>query len=82
MRFGVTVPNFGDSGDARTLAGLARDAEAAGWDGFFLWDHVGLWPTPMVDPWIALTAIALATERIRLGPLVTPMPRRRPTKLR
>jgi alkanesulfonate monooxygenase SsuD/methylene tetrahydromethanopterin reductase-like flavin-dependent oxidoreductase (luciferase family) len=35
----------------------------------------------MADPWIALTAVALATERIRLGTLVTPLPRRRPTKL-
>ena len=38
-------------------------------------------PVPVVDPWVALTAIALATERVRLGPMVTPLPRRRPTKL-
>jgi hypothetical protein len=40
MRFGLSIPNFGDSSDSRILASLAHDAEAAGWDGFFLWDHV------------------------------------------
>ena len=81
MRFGLTVPNFGDYFDPRVLAALARDAEHAGWDGFFVWDHAVIWPTPIVDPWVALSAIAIATERIRIGPLVTPLPRRRPVKL-
>src|SRR5919202_2140498 len=81
MRYGVTVPNFGECFDPRTLAEMAREAEAAGWDGFFLWDHVQFMPTPTVDPWVALAAIALATERVRIGPLVTPLPRRRPVKL-
>ena len=83
MRYGVYVPNFGPYGDARVLADLAQEAEEAGWDGFFLWDQVSkttLTPAvdPMVDPWVALTAIALRTRTIRLGPLVTPLPRRRP----
>lgn len=81
MRFGLSVPNFGDYFDPRLLAELAHDAEQAGWDGFFLWDHTVAWPTPIVDPWIALTAIALATERIRIGTMITALPRRRPTKL-
>jgi alkanesulfonate monooxygenase SsuD/methylene tetrahydromethanopterin reductase-like flavin-dependent oxidoreductase (luciferase family) len=83
MRFGVYVPNFGPYGDARVLADLAHEAEEAGWDGFFIWDQVSkttLTPTvdPMVDPWVALTAIALRTRTLRLGPLVTLLPRRRP----
>jgi alkanesulfonate monooxygenase SsuD/methylene tetrahydromethanopterin reductase-like flavin-dependent oxidoreductase (luciferase family) len=83
MRYGVYVPNFGPYGDARILADLAYEAEEAGWDGFFLWDQVSkstLTPTvdPMVDPWIALAAIALRTRTIRLGTLVTPLTRRRP----
>src|SRR5579884_3202160 len=83
MRYGVYVPNFGPYGDARVLAELAYEAEEAGWDGFFLWDQVSkttLTPTfdAMVDPWIALSAIALRTRTIRLGTLVTPLPRRRP----
>jgi probable F420-dependent oxidoreductase len=83
MYYGVDLPHFGDCADVRLLADMAREAEAAGWDGFFLWDHIlfSFGTTPMVDPWIALTAVALATERIRFGPMVTPLPRRRPTKL-
>ena len=85
MRFGIHVPNFGDYGDARTLAGLAREAEDAGWDGFFLWDHLQFFDpsrrVPVVDPWVALSAVAMVTHRIRLGPLVTPLARRRPWKL-
>lgn len=82
--YGVHVQNSGEYGDARILATMARDAEDAGWDGFFIWDHL-LYTInetlPVVDPWIALAAIALNTERVRIGPLVTPLARRRPWKL-
>jgi alkanesulfonate monooxygenase SsuD/methylene tetrahydromethanopterin reductase-like flavin-dependent oxidoreductase (luciferase family) len=82
LRFGIYLPNFGPYGDARMLANLAREAEEAGWDGFFIWDHIARsWPTGLIDPWIALAAVALATNRIRIGALVTPIPRRRPWKL-
>jgi alkanesulfonate monooxygenase SsuD/methylene tetrahydromethanopterin reductase-like flavin-dependent oxidoreductase (luciferase family) len=84
MKFGIHVPNLGSFGDPRTLAGLARTAEVAGWDGFFLWDHIlgdPAWRHPMVDPWVALGAMADRTDRIRIGPLVTAIPRRRPWKL-
>ena len=81
MKFAIYVPNFGAFGDARVLAKLASDAENAGWDGFFIWDHV-LWSAPIeqpvVEPWVALTAIAMATERIKIAPIITPLPRRRP----
>lgn len=86
MRYGVYVPNFGPYGDAKVLADLAYEAEEAGWDGFFLWDQVSkttLTPgvDPMVDPWVALAAIAMRTQAMRLGTLVTPLPRRRPWML-
>jgi alkanesulfonate monooxygenase SsuD/methylene tetrahydromethanopterin reductase-like flavin-dependent oxidoreductase (luciferase family) len=84
VHYGVSVPNYGEYGDARRLAELAREAEEAGWDGFFLWDHVaftGKAPAPLADTWTALTAIAMHTSRIRLGPLVTPLARRRPWTL-
>jgi alkanesulfonate monooxygenase SsuD/methylene tetrahydromethanopterin reductase-like flavin-dependent oxidoreductase (luciferase family) len=84
MKYAVYLPHFGPYGNARVLAGLARDAESAGWDGFFIWDHIagGEWLSDaMVDPWVALAAIALNTERIRIGALVTPLPRRRPWKV-
>lgn len=80
MRFGIYVPNFGAFGDVETLTDLARRADRSGWDGFFLWDHL-IAPQPVVDPWIALTAVAAATERIALGPLIVPLPRRRPWRV-
>ena len=81
MQFGLIVQTTGILGYAQPLVRLARGAEAAGWDGFFIWDVFGgdaQVPTPVVDPWIALAAIAMATERIRIGPMVTALPRRRP----
>src|SRR5918994_3738575 len=83
-RYGVSVPNFGVGVDARAIAELAREAEEGGWEGFFLWDHLLAFspgPVPVVDPWVALTAVALSTSRVWLGPMVTPLPRRRPAKL-
>jgi hypothetical protein len=83
MRHGICVPNLGEFIDPRAVADLARRAESAGWDGFFVWDHVVFpyGPVPVADPWTLLTVAALATERIRLGPLVTPVARRRPGTL-
>ncbi len=79
MRYGIQTPPLGDYADARLLASLARDAEDAGWDGFFVWDDViPEGQMSAADPWIATAAIALHTERIRIGILVTPLPRRRP----
>jgi alkanesulfonate monooxygenase SsuD/methylene tetrahydromethanopterin reductase-like flavin-dependent oxidoreductase (luciferase family) len=86
VHFSINIPNFGDFADARTVSKVATAAEAAGWDGLFVWDHVvhdkqRRQGQPFGDPWILLTAAALATSRIRLGPLVTPVARRRPEQL-
>ena len=86
MRYSVNIPNFGDFADARAVARLAEAAEAAGWDALFVWDHVvhdklRRVGQPFGDPWMLLTAAALATSRLRLGPLVTPVARRRPEQL-
>jgi alkanesulfonate monooxygenase SsuD/methylene tetrahydromethanopterin reductase-like flavin-dependent oxidoreductase (luciferase family) len=80
VRSGLFVPNFGTFADPRAVAGLAAAAEAAGWDGLFVWDHVVRHEGDLdvADPWILLAAAGLATERLVLGPLVTPLPRRRP----
>jgi alkanesulfonate monooxygenase SsuD/methylene tetrahydromethanopterin reductase-like flavin-dependent oxidoreductase (luciferase family) len=77
----MSLPCFGRGVDAAVVAAWAVAAERAGWDGFFLWDHLFAFepgPVETVDPWIALTAAACATTTIRLGTLVTPLPRRRP----
>ena len=83
MRFSINIPNFGDFADARTVAVVAAAAEQAGWEALFVWDHVlhRRHRRPFGDPWMLLTAAALATSRIRLGTLVTPVARRRPQQL-
>jgi alkanesulfonate monooxygenase SsuD/methylene tetrahydromethanopterin reductase-like flavin-dependent oxidoreductase (luciferase family) len=86
MRCSVNIPNFGDFADPRAVATVASAAEAAGWDALFVWDHVvhdkqRRGDQPFGDPWMLLTAAALATSRLRLGPLVTPVARRRPEQL-
>ncbi|MFI7635919.1 LLM class flavin-dependent oxidoreductase [Nonomuraea sp. NPDC049400] len=84
MRFSINIPNFGDFADPRTVASLAVAAEQAGWDALFVWDHVVHVKSrrrAFGDPWMLLTAAAMATTRIRLGTLVTPVARRRPQQL-
>jgi len=79
----LSLPLFDELSDPLVVARLAADAEAAGWHGVFVWDHLR-WEAPVrrvADSWITLAAIACATERIRLGPMVTPLPRRRPVKV-
>ena len=78
LGFGVYLPPFGPFGDPAVLVDLAVRAEQAGWDGVFLWDHLVRGSMPVADAWTALGAIAQATDRIYLGPSVTPLPRRRP----
>jgi alkanesulfonate monooxygenase SsuD/methylene tetrahydromethanopterin reductase-like flavin-dependent oxidoreductase (luciferase family) len=72
LKFGFVLPR----GDARAAANLARDAEVAGWDGFFVWEPV--WG---FDAWVSLAAAAMATEKIRLGTMLSPISRMRPWTL-
>ena len=72
MQYGVTFPNV----DARTLAELAHGAEEAGWDGVFVWDII--WG---IDAWVSLAVVAMRTERVRFGTMLTPLSRRRPWKV-
>lgn len=83
MKYGLTFPNFDDFSDPRAVGQLAQEAERAGWDGFFLWDHMlfDRQRREVADPWVTLAAVALATRQVRLGPMVTPLARRRPWKV-
>jgi len=79
MKYAVSIPPFTDS---KTVVDLGREAEQAGWDGIFLWDHMQ-WTEgmPVHDPWVMLGALAQVTERAMLGTMITPVTRRRPTVL-
>jgi hypothetical protein len=83
LRSGLFLPLFDELADPVVVADLAAEAEEAGWHGFFVWDQVR-WREPVMDvadPWITLAAVATATEAIRLGPMITPLARRRPAKV-
>jgi alkanesulfonate monooxygenase SsuD/methylene tetrahydromethanopterin reductase-like flavin-dependent oxidoreductase (luciferase family) len=83
VKRGIFVAPFDELVEPSSLAELAALAEKRGWDGFFLWDHLKHLPPvrAVADPWVALSAIACATERLRIGPMVTPLSRRRIPKL-
>jgi hypothetical protein len=77
VKFGIIIT----TGDPRQAADLAAEAEAAGWDGVFYWDGISIGETDMYDPWVVMAAMAMRTERVTLGAIVTPPSRRRPWKL-
>ncbi|WP_225433601.1 LLM class flavin-dependent oxidoreductase [Mycolicibacterium mucogenicum] len=84
MHHAIFLPPLGELADPHAIIDIAIAAEESGWGGLFVWDHVlspigGDWA--IADPWVALAAAAASTSRIRLGPMVTPLPRRRILKL-
>jgi alkanesulfonate monooxygenase SsuD/methylene tetrahydromethanopterin reductase-like flavin-dependent oxidoreductase (luciferase family) len=83
VKHAIYVAPFGELADPRVLAELAAAAEGQGWDGFFVWDHI-VYRAPVravADPWVTLAAVACATSRLRIGPLITPLSRRRVHKV-
>jgi alkanesulfonate monooxygenase SsuD/methylene tetrahydromethanopterin reductase-like flavin-dependent oxidoreductase (luciferase family) len=83
IKRGLYLAPFDELADPRLLVELAVLAESKGWAGLFLWDRIAYPPPerPVADPWVALSAIAMATETLRLGPMVTPLSRRRIQKV-
>jgi alkanesulfonate monooxygenase SsuD/methylene tetrahydromethanopterin reductase-like flavin-dependent oxidoreductase (luciferase family) len=77
VNYGVIITG----GVPRTVAELAREAEEAGWDGVFYWDGISLGAMETYDPWVVMAAMAMRTERVRVGAMLTPPARRRPWKL-
>jgi alkanesulfonate monooxygenase SsuD/methylene tetrahydromethanopterin reductase-like flavin-dependent oxidoreductase (luciferase family) len=77
MRFGLEVIPFGEFSNPRTVVEVAQVAEAAGWEGIWVWDHL-VFPWPVGDPWVTLSAVATATSRLKLVTGVAPLPRYRP----
>src|SRR5262245_4341406 len=58
MRYGFVIP----TGDPQSVADLAHEAEAAGWDGAFYWDGMFIGSGEVYDPWVVMAAMALRTE--------------------
>lgn len=84
MKYGLVLPLSGINGDVQRLIEFAHIAEEQGWEGVFLEDYITYWgshDTPTYDPWLTLAAIALRTQKMRIGITVTPLSRRRPWKL-
>jgi alkanesulfonate monooxygenase SsuD/methylene tetrahydromethanopterin reductase-like flavin-dependent oxidoreductase (luciferase family) len=79
-RRGLFVAPFDPLADPGVIGDLAAAAEAAGWDGFFTWDHLqyGQRVTAIADVWTCCAAVAMRTDTLLFGPMVTPLPRRRP----
>lgn len=79
-RRGLFVAPFDALADPAEVGELAARSEAVGWEGFFVWDHVqyGERVEAVADAWTCCAAVAMRTERLLLGPMVTPLARRRP----
>ncbi len=77
MRYGFVIP----TGDPREVAELAGEIEESGWDGAFYWDGICLGAMDTYDPWVVMAAMAMRTQRVRIGAMLTPPARRRPWKL-
>src|SRR3954453_17264900 len=71
-RYGVILPG-GTGGEQLEQAVIA---DQAGWDGVFVWEAAY-----GVDAWSLLSAMAVRTERVKLGSVLPPLPWRRPWKV-
>ena len=92
LRFGLFSINAYANVEPSTLAGVARAAEAAGFESLWGGEHVVLpdpqappspmAPTePILDPAIALTYAAAVTTRVKLGTGIIILPQRNPLVL-
>ena len=77
MLYGFVIP----TGGPREVAELAHEVEESGWDGAFYWDGISIGEMDTYDPWVVMAAMAMRTERVRIGAMLTPPARRRPWKL-
>jgi hypothetical protein len=86
MRCGVTLPNLGVGDDPSIVVDLAEEAERAGWDAVFVWDtpyasDVEESVQQTFDAWALMSTIAVRTERVRIGTMITPLAWRRPWEI-
>lgn len=94
MRVGLSVANFaapgGPAGLGPGLAALARRAEAAGFESFWVWDHFfwdespvgpGVTDREMLEAYTVLSFVAGVTTSIKLGTMVASATYRHPGAL-
>lgn len=91
MRFGLQVPSFSWSDNAADigphLREVAQAAEEAGFDSLWVMDHffqipgVGRLDEPMLECYTTLGHLAAATQRVKVGALVTGVIYREPGPL-
>ena len=88
MRFGLELNEFAWSGGpaqmGRHVAEIGRRAEKAGFHSIWVWDHfiqLRRWEDPLLEGWLTLAYLAAATDRIKLGTLVTGVTYRYPAVL-
>lgn len=88
MRFGLYGLHRGSSVDAAVLAERAARAEEVGFESLWVGDHIALPPSapdpsgePRLEALAALTFLAAATTRVRLGAGVLVLPQRQPVLL-
>jgi alkanesulfonate monooxygenase SsuD/methylene tetrahydromethanopterin reductase-like flavin-dependent oxidoreductase (luciferase family) len=79
MHYAIEVVPFGIYSNPRNVITLAQAAEKAGWEGLFVWDHLGyVSGIAGSDPWVTLAGVAATTSSLKLGVEISPLPRSRP----
>jgi probable F420-dependent oxidoreductase len=93
MKFAVSYSSAHFGGDPDQIIAYARHAEACGFEGLYLPEHLVLYPgaklhnfevpptLPFLDPLDTLAYVAAATERLLLGTGVLLLPYRHPVVL-
>lgn len=79
MHYAIEVVPYGIYSNPSNIVTLAQAAEVAGWEGLFVWDHLGyVSGIASSDPYVVLAAVAATTSHLKLGVEITPLPRTRP----